>query len=487
MSLYGAVMIIFIMILRRFALYKLPKKTFKILWIMAVCRLLIPFWLSVNIGDFFGNAVTGERTGGYNFDFENLYTLTVNRGNAAFDNMKQNVDIIGVIWVFGCVVTALYFGAAGWFTVKKLSSSGQICCNEISGFIGSFHVKRSIEVKVCKNISSPLTVGIFKPKIYFPESISDYGTGQARVILSHEMIHIKNYDMLLKLIMTAALCIHWFDPFVWVMFELFNRDIELSCDEELLNRCGVDKEFYAMTLINFKERQFVSPFTNNFAKNSIKERIRAIMKSKNKTNRTVFVSTGILCAAMLAFGAKVYSGDSNAADISSDFAVKVESESEKQNSDKNEIADIDESANIDDSGDADVVLPSKIDSLPQNEYINGNEAKKLLRDFFDENYSYPLDETAEDIMYYGAFEIKADEGENIYSMSDGIVLYSDYDYRFGNALIIDHGNDNVFLYASCNDLTVEAGDSVSSGELIGHIGESGFTPEPRLLVYKLEE
>ena len=53
---------------------------------------------------------------------------------------------------------------------------------------------------------------------------------QLRYVLEHEYVHIRRLDMLTKLIMIAAVCIHWFNPLVWVMYILFNRDLELSCE-----------------------------------------------------------------------------------------------------------------------------------------------------------------------------------------------------------------------------------------------------------------
>ena len=103
---------------------------------------------------------------------------------------------------------------------------------------------------------------------------------QLQYVLSHEYVHIYRYDAVTKLIVTLALCIHWFNPFVWVMYILFNRDIELACDESVIRQFGEkSKSAYSLMLINMEAtKSGLLPFCNNFSKNAIEERITAVMK-----------------------------------------------------------------------------------------------------------------------------------------------------------------------------------------------------------------
>lgn len=115
-------------------------------------------------------------------------------------------------------------------------------------------------------------------------------------MLEHEYVHIRRFDAVTKLAVIAALSLHWFNPFVWVLYFLFNRDIELSCDEAVVRRFGEHmKSAYAMTLIHMEEKKSgLSPLCNNFSKNAIEERIRSIMKI-----RKVSFVTSILAAALV--------------------------------------------------------------------------------------------------------------------------------------------------------------------------------------------
>ena len=96
---------------------------------------------------------------------------------------------------------------------------------------------------------------------------------QLQYVLSHEYVHIYRYDTVTKLIATLALCIHWFNPFVWVMYILFNRDIELACDESVIRQFGEkSKSAYSLMLINMEAtKSGLLPFCNSFSKNAIEE------------------------------------------------------------------------------------------------------------------------------------------------------------------------------------------------------------------------
>lgn len=144
-------------------------------------------------------------------------------------------------------------------------------------------------------IPSPFVMGLFRPKIYLPSTLTETERGY---ILRHEQYHLRRRDHVVKLLSFLALCVHWFNPLVWVMYVLANRDLELSCDETVLRRFGGDvRAAYARVLIRMEAaRGGFAPLCNHFGKNAIEERITAIMKTK----RITIVSLGL--AALLVAG-----------------------------------------------------------------------------------------------------------------------------------------------------------------------------------------
>lgn len=103
--------------------------------------------------------------------------------------------------------------------------------------------------------------------------------------------------------MIAVLCVHWFNPLVWAMYILANRDIELSCDEAVVRLFGENtKAAYARTLISMEEtRSGLAPLCNNFSKNAIEERITAIMKIKKTTVFSLVLAGFIVVGTATAF------------------------------------------------------------------------------------------------------------------------------------------------------------------------------------------
>lgn len=127
-----------------------------------------------------------------------------------------------------------------------------------------------------------------------------------------------------------------------------------------------------------------------------------------------------------------------------------------------------------------------IKQLNESEYIYGNKACELLKDNFSSDFCLPIDKDySESALYYGAYEFKPDMNAKVFSMNDGTVLFSGYNDKFGNMAVIDHGNNNIFLYANMNSLSVSTNDTVNSGTVIGYAGDSGYTSYCRVLVYNI--
>ena len=116
--------------------------------------------------------------------------------------------------------------------------------------------------------------------------------------------------------MMMALSFHWWNPLVWIMMILFNRDLEIACDESVLSSWGAqERAEYAMALIQLAEQKnFFSPFGSGFGKNAVQERIVAIMKYKKIT------MPGILAGVLLT---------ASSLTVFADFDAKTEQKPEK--------------------------------------------------------------------------------------------------------------------------------------------------------------
>ncbi|MDE6923719.1 MAG: M56 family metallopeptidase [Acetatifactor sp.] len=90
---------------------------------------------------------------------------------------------------------------------------------EVEQWLGRNRLLRRVRVCRSDRISSPLTYGLVRPVILLSGFPGREGQ-KLKYILQHEMVHIRRFDGIWKLAMTAALCLHWFNPLVWVMYIL---------------------------------------------------------------------------------------------------------------------------------------------------------------------------------------------------------------------------------------------------------------------------
>ena len=126
-------------------------------------------------------------------------------------------------------------------------------------------------------LQTPFVLGFFRPRIYLPTNIDE----SARAfILLHEQTHIRRGDHVTKLLAYCLLCIHWFNPFVWLAFVLFCTDMELSCDECVLRTLGADvKKDYSSTLVALSsDRRIIAGSPLAFGEGNTKSRIKNILR-----------------------------------------------------------------------------------------------------------------------------------------------------------------------------------------------------------------
>ena len=308
MSFAGAVMILAVTVILALVIYRVPKKTFMVLWGITLARLLIPFSapsafsiytflgkkepIISNVGD---TAVTtlgpaiqeGQMTTAPNY----------------ISHSEVAVPIWPIIWAIGALICAVVFSITYWKCYKEFQTSLPIDNDFTRNWLSSHHIKRSIQIRQSELVSAPLTFGILRPVILMPKTTDWNDEKTLQYVLAHEFVHIRRFDTITKLILLIALCVHWFNPFVWVMYVLANRDIELSCDETVLHLFGENtKASYARTLIGMEEiKSGITPLCNNFSKNALEERMTAIMKTKKSTVLSIALAVLIVAGTATAF------------------------------------------------------------------------------------------------------------------------------------------------------------------------------------------
>ncbi len=346
MSVSGGIFILAIVLIRSLFADKLPGKVFQVLWFAAVLRLLLPFSIpsafsiyslmadyipisyshaeksvfdilpflkqgqtdsqeETEEGTSYGQLAEGENGFGQIAEEYKSYDQQAETENMAEQEepLRQERDVFS-IWL------CLYWGGAGicglyyLFTyircLREFQTSLPVEKTVLQEKINALSIRRKIAVRQWDLAAAPLTYGIVHPVILLPKTLIQENQEQINFVLIHEYMHIRCLDALKKLILVVVCCIHWFNPLVWVMSMLANRDIELACDQNVVKYLGQEKRSaYALTLIHMEEQRNVRiTWGNNFTKNAMEERIVAIMRGK-KDSLIIGVLSGVLSAGLV--------------------------------------------------------------------------------------------------------------------------------------------------------------------------------------------
>ena len=310
MSVAGGVLILFIVVIRALAIHRLPKTTFLALWMIAALRLLLPlsipmpFKIHIDL-DVFSDVVPKLPSGNIGFPLPGEGRPAYDTGAIVPGPAAERISVFVILWLVGVLLLALYFSISYLRSMRKFRMSVPDNTPYIREWLNAHQIVRPIEVRSSDLISSPLTYGILHPVILLPKKLDRNDQAALQYVLTHEYVHIRRFDAITKILFAAVLCIHWFNPFVWVMYVLANRDIELSCDAWVIRMMGEKKRSsYALMLIKMEERRNgMSALCNHFGKNAISERIEAIMKFKKTSIWACILALALIAGATTAFAA----------------------------------------------------------------------------------------------------------------------------------------------------------------------------------------
>lgn len=219
------------------------------------------------------------------------------------DGLQSTADVWIPIWVAGSILCAVVFAFIYWRSHRKFRESLPIDNEFVAEWISQQRLRRPLQVRSSDQITTPVSYGVFRPVILLPKTF-DWSNRQGLVyVLTHECMHIRHFDSVTKLLIIAAVCLYWFNPLVWAMYVLANRDIEFATDAAVIRRCGTDaRSSYALTLISMAEaKSSPAPLCNHFSKNVIEERITAVMTMKKTPWISLAVSAVLLTGTTMAF------------------------------------------------------------------------------------------------------------------------------------------------------------------------------------------
>lgn len=368
MSFSGSLLILVLLLGKRLLRDKISRQWQYYIWLVVIFRLLLPFGAKVSLLGKTYQAVDQAITQiaplsqqSIPDNLENALVSTIGLegnnntsapviglegNNNAFDpaiDLEQNnksakshpfrdisallTNHIWIIWLvvaFGLIVRkiSIYQGFIHFIDAGLTPVSEMEILDKLSIIMERTGNKRSVELGVNPLVSSPLLIGFFHPCIVLPSL--DISEKDFLYILLHELTHHKRRDMFYQWLVQITVCLHWFNPLVYLMSLEITKACEFSCDEAILVKMGSESaKDYGKTLLDAmaavgRYKENLGAVTLNGNKKLLKERLEAIMNFKKKSMTVhflmsmltlgvifgaVFVGTYPVAAADLSVGA----------------------------------------------------------------------------------------------------------------------------------------------------------------------------------------
>lgn len=293
--------VIIAVLLARFLLRKMPKKYSYILWSIVGIRMIfdLPFATNISVFNLFRgfakhtSTVEAMLAGSHRTNLQgstNLLNKTDTTGAAAAHASRSTTveamthtlttsqTVLGILGLLWLIVVALFVAYGIYSYVKcRLLVRTAVIARDITP--DSHKKKNNVSVWECDRIPSPFVLGIIRSRIYIPFRMPKQ---EQAYILAHEECHIRRLDPLWKLIAFLLLAVYWWNPLVWIAFFYMVRDMEMSCDEAVIEQFGNEiKQGYSNSLLSFAmERHPYSFAPVAFGEGDAGRRIKNVLNFK---------------------------------------------------------------------------------------------------------------------------------------------------------------------------------------------------------------
>lgn len=204
------------------------------------------------------------------------------------------MEVLSAVWLVGVVLMAGY-GAVSLWRLQRSLKRAQPNVVENDGM----RAAGGVQMYRVAGLETAFVIGLLQPRVYLPANLT---AEQERYILAHELTHLRRGDPLWRALAYLALCLHWFNPFVWAAFSLSGRDMEMSCDEAVVRRYGPGiKKAYSASLLSLATgRRITLAAPLAFGEGDTSRRIKNVLRYKKPAVWLAAVA-GVLVAVLCLF------------------------------------------------------------------------------------------------------------------------------------------------------------------------------------------
>lgn len=189
------------------------------------------------------------------------------------------IPIAAVVWLAGFAIMLVYTAVSYLMLRRKVATAVMLKDNIFQS----------------EYVDSPFVLGIIKPRIYLPFQMNGE---QLVLVVAHEQAHIRRKDHWWKPLGFLLLAIYWFHPLMWLGYILLCRDIELACDEKVIQDMDSQtKADYSEALVACSvSRRRIAACPLAFGEVGVKDRVKSVMHYK-KPALWILLAAILLCIA----------------------------------------------------------------------------------------------------------------------------------------------------------------------------------------------
>lgn len=305
-SISASVMILIVLLVRILGKKYISKTVIMVLWDLILIRALLPFQISLEniplLKQSYQRFMVAEvPLASISFDQSAIQVSTnliKEAGNP--DGVLQIEALISALWLVGAVCLFINFGRIYRRERRALRKCLSTRNETAERLIRSLNLHRKVQLYEGTSFISPVTYGVLCPKIIIPGNLEAVSRVDMRNMIAHELVHIRRYDVVKRFFLVVVLCVHWFNPLMWVMYHYYGLDQEMACDEKVLKEMtGKEAKNYVYTMIKMATDGRMLWSTNGFVGRSAeRKRILAAMNQR-KMGKGSALAVAVLCLFLI--------------------------------------------------------------------------------------------------------------------------------------------------------------------------------------------
>ena len=167
--------------------------------------------------------------------------------------------------------------------------------------------RSSVKISIGGKVSQPVTLnpGWQLVQVQLPADALDWPADRIRIVLAHELAHVRRGDWIVQLAVELLCAAYWFNPLVWLAARRLRLESEQACDDAVLT-LGVEGSEYATELVDLarafrSDRQPFVPAAAIARPSSLERRVRAMLNVKlnrDPITRTASIAAAVVLAAV---------------------------------------------------------------------------------------------------------------------------------------------------------------------------------------------